>query len=162
LNFRDNWSKLKSVHKKAWRWGVMAKRNSIEFPKNISLSHLTKGWRNKKRFLFDLASTDHKIYYSDRGGNEINPMFEGIIVIAHQLPGYFMCIGSDLVGPIPFMDVKKSEEDTVVKGLKPIATYLAKVSKYSMKHNLTAEDVFRVSKMIDLYPGTSPFEIEME
>lgn len=137
------------------------KKNSAKLSENIPVSHLTKEWTNKERFLFDMASTDHKLFYSDKGARRSVAILGRVIAVTHQLPGYFMCIDSDIISE-PYLNLKKDGNSFMLEGLKKIVTYISAAAVAAERHNITREVVLIFAKSIGVTdPAVSDFKIEM-
>lgn len=127
-----------------------ASKSKTEVPR---VKDLTKGWNNKDKFLSDLVSTDHKLYCSAIGGSESIDMLGKVIVVTHQLPGYFMCVVNDFASPKPFLHIKKGGETFMLEGLRKIVAYISAVARATEKHGTDMEDVKNLSRMLG---GTDP------
>ncbi len=139
---------------------------NINFEK-ISSDCLNKRWKDKFRFVMDLASTDHKFYYNLSGDKDVFELFSQLIILIHSLPGYFMCINTPIIGEDSFLSIKKGNYSVNISNMNSIVNYINAVRNNADKHGITSENIIDVSKNLRIPDPSIGFidfleEIEFE
>jgi hypothetical protein len=127
----------------------------LKLPKNLE-----RRWRQRSRFLMDMASTDHKFYYPDANGPQTAELFEALILGIHSLPGYFMCIYAPFAGGAPFMNLKRGGKSFDIVGLKNVVYYVNAVLKRARKGDVGEDDIRAVRRIVRMDPGFEDFIIK--
>lgn len=130
--------------------------NGLKLPKNLN-----RRWRNRSRFIMDMASADHKFYFSDGGGDHrVIALTEQLITVIHSLPGYFICLPLIFSNVGPFMEVKHGGKSFHVQGMENVIKYINVVAGSMLRHKISFDDVRAVCKILRVDPAFNNFRIK--